>query len=134
MSEVESYLKIWSKQEPSEIARRVGELLHVWDGIHHFEQDLMRKVDWSHPHFISMPYRGDLATFDSEMLTRLVFLAHDYCIRVSIMPKTSSLLQIMFHPRSSRDGGLARRHPTLECAVAEYRRYQSAPGELEVAK
>ena len=62
----------------------------------------------------------ELATFDSDALTRLVIGAHDACRRVSIHPHTFRHLRILYHPRE-RDGDMMRRHPTMDEAVASFR-------------
>lgn len=116
------HLKYWSKKPPSEVGIRVAKMLDAWDGLHHFDGELMKKVEWSHPYFIAMKLRGDrLSTFDFGSLTRLVFLAHDHCIRVEIRPCNMQFLQLMFHPRHTREGGMAERHPTIEHALTNYR-------------
>lgn len=64
--------------------------------------------------------RGDLATFDYNELTRLVLMAHDKCIRVSISPLSKSTLQIAIWKRQ-REGSMSERHPTLEQAIEKFR-------------
>lgn len=64
--------------------------------------------------------RGDLATFDYNDLTRLVLMAHDKCIRVSVSPLNKSVLQIAIWKRQ-REGPMAERHPTLEQAIEKFR-------------
>lgn len=65
--------------------------------------------------------RPQLATFDSNYLTRLVIGAHDACIRVDINPHTFRHLSIAMWQRASREGELHRRHPTIEQAIEKYR-------------
>lgn len=64
--------------------------------------------------------RGDLSTFDYNQLTRLVIMAHDKCIRVSIMPLSKAALQICIWKRE-REGSMSERHPTLEQAIEKFR-------------
>lgn len=67
----------------------------------------------------------NLATYDSNALTRLVFAAHDRCCRVSIVPCNPRRLTIQVHPRK-RDGvGLSDRHPTIESALSAWRLHHS---------
>jgi len=115
------HLKYWSKGPPSDVGLRVAKLLEEWDGLHHFKEDMMRKVDWANDHFIAVKLRAGMATFDFNGLTRLVFLAHDHCIRIEIAPLNPQLLRVLFHPRHVREGSICERHPTLEQAVASYR-------------
>lgn len=122
MSEVRTYLKHWSKSEPSVAAIRVAELLEAWQGLHHLEDDQMRKADWTNWYVkLNMRRTAALATVDFNDLTRLVFLAHDHCIRVEIVPCNPQYLTLLFHPRQTRVGTLAARHPTLEAALEEHR-------------
>ncbi len=65
----------------------------------------------------------DLATFDSDGLTRLVFSAHDHCARVSINSAGFGGIAIEVHLRKGRDHTERwDRHPTLEVAVARWRK------------
>lgn len=116
------------KGPPSLIGVRVGQLLEEWDGLHHFEDDLMRKMEWSHPLFIKMNFRGSLSSFDFDGLTRLLFLAHDHCIRVEVRPCNPQLMTVLFHPRL-REGAMPLRHPTLEQAVEAWRSNHLIPAE-----
>jgi hypothetical protein len=63
--------------------------------------------------------RGDLATYDYNQLTRLVFMAHSKCVRVSIMPSSPRHLRIVIWKRQ-HEGGMAQRHPTLEQAIESF--------------
>lgn len=108
-------------KEVGPVGERVARLVDWWqDGIYHIEHDALR-ADWSHPHYVALVVygrSGRLATFDFGSLTRLVFGAHDHCIRVEITSANWSHLRIMFHPRDTRNGFTMARHPTLEHAVA----------------
>lgn len=90
-------------------------LCDVFGGEHHVEQI----KEWGYG--IMCPHYGDLSTFDFDVLTRLVVLAHDRCVRVGVIPYRPRELAITLHKRT-RDGGVSRRHPTLEQAVATVRR------------
>lgn len=65
-------------------------------------------------------HTGDLSTFDFDDLTRLVFLAHDMCFRVSIIPGRG-LSKIAVWVRGSRKGKMNERHPTIRDALNEWR-------------
>ena len=82
-------------------------------GLHNAYPSLLAKADWSSEHRISIAIRGELATYDFNLLTRLVVMCHDLCIRVSVSPHGPKHLQLMFHPRQ-REGGMSDRHPTIE--------------------
>lgn len=64
--------------------------------------------------------RGDLATFDYNDMTRLVFMAHDKCYRASVSPSSKSVLEIAIWKRQ-REGSMCERHPTLEQAIEKFR-------------
>ena len=123
---VKSHLQYWTKEQPSTIGIRVAKLLDEYAGLHHFEPSLMKKVRWENTHYIEMRLdhhstTGQLSTFDFDNLTQLVFLAHDHCIRIDIRPCNGSHFTLLFHPRE-REGGMSRRHPTIEQAIAAWRK------------
>ena len=62
------------------------------------------------------------ATVDFNGLTKAVLMAHDRCIRFEIRPSGPGMLKLFFHKRHQRDGDLSLRHPTIETAIAEYRK------------
>ncbi len=74
-------------------------------------------------------HQGDLATFDGDQLTRLVFLAHDRCVRVSILNSGPRMVRIVIHPRMGREGGFSVKHPTIEDALAVWRKTNPAIAE-----
>jgi hypothetical protein len=125
-ADVMQHLKYWCNA-PSDVGLRVAKLLDEWDGLHHFDQAMMKKVEWTNTHFIAIKLGGGLASFDFNNLTRLIFLAHDHCIRVEIAPLTFKVLRVLFHPRHKREGNIYERHPTLEQAVGAYRGNHPAP-------
>lgn len=77
---------------------------------------------WWSDNAIAVSWRGELATFDRDHLTRLVLLAHDACIRVAIDAMSRRTLEITLHERA-RDGRRSIRHPTIAGAIAEHRRF-----------
>jgi hypothetical protein len=87
-------------------------------GLHNYRG--ASEIDWSRNDYVEVRWDGELATYDFSNLTRLVFLAHDACVRVSISPRSHRSLTLLFHQRQ-REGGIWQRHPTLENAVAEHR-------------
>lgn len=121
-AEIRQHLSYWSKVEPSDVGLRVARLLEEWEGLHNFDDNAMRKSDWSNTLYIDLrlPF-SRLSTFDFMGLTTLVFLAHDHCIRVEIRPCNYQYLSVLFHPRKTRTGSTVLRHPLLEEAVAGWR-------------
>jgi len=114
------WLKRNTKREISPLGERVAELLGEWAyGLYHL--DKIENVNWSHDYFIEykLSYHN-MATFDGSDLTRLVFLAHWLCIRVSVEPSGSRALRLVFHGRE-REGGISARHPALDQAVEKFK-------------
>lgn len=64
--------------------------------------------------------RGDLATYDYNALTRLVLMAHDKCIRVSVEALNMNTIKVAIWKRE-REGGMSERHPTIEYAIEKFR-------------
>ena len=104
-------------------------LSDLFAGSHHIPPRALRRVDWSNPYWIEFVIDAHFATYDASNLTRLVFLAHDYCLRVSIEPAAYRYFRLIFHPRQ-REGDIFTRHPSLEQAVATWRELHQNP-ELE---
>lgn len=75
--------------------------------------------------FVRIVWQGELATWDSDGLTKLVFLAHEARIRVSIQGCGPRYTEIIFHPRV-HDGCIGRRHPNIDEAVTAFREYLPA--------
>lgn len=66
-------------------------------------------------------YAGQLATYDYDALTRLVFLAHDRCIRVEIIQGAPGRVGVAIWKRHGRNGDMTDRHPTIKCALVNWR-------------
>ena len=62
---------------------------------------------------VELRYRGDLATFDADELTRLVKAAHREYVRVSVSARCKGILTIYLHPRKA-EGSSWERHPGME--------------------
>ena len=108
---------------PSENGARCAELVSLWvGGLHNFPrgEEALHKVDWS-GRYVAFTTLDSLSTVDGNSLTRLVCLAHDLAIRAEIQPAMKNL-RVVLYPRR-REGGIGQRHPTLEAAVAEQRRF-----------
>ena len=56
-----------------------------------------------------------MSTYDCDMLTRAVLMAHKRLIRFEIVPSGPGMLGLVFHKRKNRVGGnMWDRHPTIE--------------------
>jgi hypothetical protein len=110
----------------SELGKDVADLLgELFFGIYHIQPEVMR-ADFSNPTWIEVLVHKSLATFDFNELTRLVFLAHHMAIRVDVSAARNGILRLMFH-RRERDGGISKRHPTLDEAVCSFKNHVSVP-------
>lgn len=69
---------------------------------------------------------GDLSTYDFDILTRLVLLAHDRCVRVSLTPCGPRHIRIGISPRARTDSTHTN-HPTIAQAIE---RFAQRPGEF----
>jgi len=57
-----------------------------------------------------------LATFDFDLLTRLVVLCHDAALRLEVSAANPHNVRLSFWQRQ-RTGGMSKRHPTMEEAT-----------------
>lgn len=71
---------------------------------------------------MSVTWRGGFCTFDRGDLPLLVFLCHEARIRLEVDPAGPHLLRLSFFPRRV-GGALHERHPNLDEAVKEFRKY-----------
>lgn len=100
---------------------RVADLVNeLYRGIYHIGNEVCR-ADWSSDGFISIVVPDPLlATYDNDMLTRLVILAHDRNIRASIRASSPRYLRLEFMA-VTRSGFFADRHPTLSEGLKKLR-------------
>jgi hypothetical protein len=86
-----------------------------------------KNAEWNFGYGVSFQVeRRHFATTDSNGLTTLVIAAHEEAMRVEISSATFTHLTITFHPRE-RPGDFSKRHPTIEEAVARYRKDYPRP-------
>ena len=108
----------------SDFGRQVADLLgDLYRGIYHIDISNLRKVEWGELNHIAISVYdqcGHWATTDGDLLTWLVVLAHDRCIRVSIEATTRRYLRLRFSQRQ-RAGDIGQSHPTLEVHAAVIR-------------
>ena len=103
----------WASQDQVECILLIVDLL---GGLHHLESSI-KEFGYG----VKTSLWGDVSTFDSDRLTSLVFLAHDRCIRVSIVQSSPRKIGIVLFKRHSRDGSMSKRHPTIEQALTLWR-------------
>jgi len=102
----------------SPLGRAVADLLgELFLGIYHLDLGSLHRVEWDNDHHISIVIGWkDWSTFDNNLLTRLVFLAHHTALRVDLDPRANNYLMLTFYQRK-RSGSGWDRHPTLREAV-----------------
>jgi len=100
---------------------------YAFGGIYHIDKQVIR-ADFQSNHHVSVCIGSSLATFDDDILTRLVFLAHQMHIRFAVKGAAPGYIRMEFWPRQSREGRMFERHPTLDEAVAQFKKYF---GEVE---
>lgn len=117
----EEHFRKYVCENPSPLGLEVAELIdRLVAGFHHIESDLRGKVDWSNTHHIVVPWprHFNLATVDSDLLTRLVVLSHDMMLRVEVRPRAHRWQEFIFHKRLTRTGSLMERMPAIEEHIA----------------
>lgn len=106
--------------EPFEVrANRV--LATAFGGLHHVPRIV--KHDQGHERYEMWEVNtwDDLSTWDFNILTVLVIMAHDQCVRLSICHSGPRMVKIRMWPRK-RHGGITERHPTIEEAIDRVRK------------
>ena len=66
-------------------------------------------------------FANRLSTFDFHLLTKLVFFAHDRCVRVELASGGPCDIGVRLHRRHTREGWMGERHPTMEEALQKHR-------------
>ena len=123
----------WASDDQWECIHLVADLV---GGFHHLEGKIK---DFGLTGVRTSLY-SDVSTFDSDRLTRLVFLAHDRCIRASVVSSGPRRIGIELFKRHAREGSTSKRHPTIEQALALWRKShpetdnQTAQSEQEEGK
>jgi hypothetical protein len=122
-AEIIDQLSFYMKEgtTPSEAGIRCAVLLDSLVGLHHIDGAAMKKADWTNDRWLQITLNGSFSTCDYDDLTRMVFLAHDMCIRIEIVAATRGRVSLMLHPRHTRNGQMSKRHCTIETALANFR-------------
>lgn len=92
-------------------------LSRVFGGMHHVYS--LKKFAGPNAHWTCI-HSGTVATFDFDQLTRLVFAAHEYCVRVQISNGGPNSLKLWLHNRTGREGNNYERHPDLATALERW--------------
>ena len=87
-------------------------LSRLFGGFHHCPRIRERRYGVA-----CSPYGDKMSTWDSNLLTKLVVMAHDNCVRASILPAGSNQTRIVLFRRSLRpeqtDEPIGRSHPIM---------------------
>ncbi|HEU4322019.1 MAG TPA: hypothetical protein VFS21_02615 [Roseiflexaceae bacterium] len=120
--DVRAFLTSYGVGAVSPLGERAAQMLSIlFYGMHNAWRKI-GAVDWSNPTWIEIAIDGDWSTYDNTSLTRLVLTAHDLALRCNLSPRSYRRMTLMIHPRE-RDGQHHQRHPTIEQALEEWRRY-----------
>lgn len=96
-----------------------------WDlfsGLYHIQRAAL-KADWSDPDYVVVCVNAsNWSTFDTDRLTKFVFLCHHYCVRGEIDAAAHNYFWLGFSPRDPM-GNFYHRHPSLEEAVESFRKF-----------
>lgn len=98
-------------------------LRHVFCGMHHVYSLKKEAGHWTCIH------NGELSSYDNNYLTRLVFAAHFYCLRVWISQGGPRSLKIHVGRRYCRTGDMGTNHPSIETALRWWN--QPKPGTAD---
>ena len=113
MPEKEPYRKDWMTDDQYECHRMLADIV---GGFHHIYNKVKPWADG-----IETSINGQWSTFDFNLLTRAVVLAHDRTIRFGVESSGRGLFRIVMHKRRTREGRMSERHPTIEDAIQTLR-------------
>lgn len=115
------YRKPWMSDDQWECAKLIA---RVQGGFHHCAE-----IKQAYTGIRTYVHAHRLATFDFNLLTELVFEAHDRCIRVELAQSAPGKVGILLHKRHAREGRMYEYHPTIEQALADWRTRNPTPQE-----
>jgi hypothetical protein len=112
-------------EELTDFQKRVVDIVGmVGGGI--YNAPISTKIDWKYSwNGVSFTWHREMATWDFDQLTRLVFLCHEARIRCQIESAGPKLLRLTFWEREAT-GDMSVRHPNLDEAVRAFREYLPA--------
>lgn len=88
-------------------------LTWAFKGAHHFDGPV-----YAHGQGVRTTAHGGASTFDDDLLTRLVVVAHIDAVRIEIVNGGPSRLGVMAHPRKRDSDCSMARHPTERELIA----------------
>jgi hypothetical protein len=115
--------------EMSETGKAAADLLgDVFLGIYHMNYTSLKKVDWTDEWNIEVTVGKELSSFDGDELTRLLLLAHDRRMRVSLVGLGPHYMRLCISKRKKRTGQMHERLPTMEDHIALLRDHYEREG------
>lgn len=90
-------------------------LCELFGGAHH----VPKVKEWGEG--IAVDTFQPFATFDSDRLTYLVFLAHERCVRIQVQSSSPRHIKIALWKRQGREGRYFERHPSIDEVFACWR-------------
>jgi hypothetical protein len=105
------------------LGRTVAEALgYVYRGLYHLPTGSLKRATWRDERCVSINVPGfDMASWDGARLTQLVVVSHDLGLRLEISPAGPRHLKLRFSQRTTREGSISCRLPTLEDHVLAIR-------------
>ena len=91
-------------------------LSQLFCGFHHIPNE----PKYASENGISLNILNSMATHDSDKLTRLVIMAHNWGIRCSLEP-CMRYMKMYLHVRKQRKGSISLRHPVISEKVKQYK-------------
>ena len=111
--------------EVSPLGERAADFLGLlFLGLYHLGNKRVRQTDWSRPDFFEIKLEKQLATYDFNELTRIVFLSHEMLLRVSI-ENTRGGLRMMLHSRKNESAHRWEQMPTIDEHIERLRCHYS---------
>jgi hypothetical protein len=83
----------------------------VFGGRHHTSKVI---IPDDHDGFFEVQFWQDVATWDGNIMTKMVVAGHDLGLRVNFDANGLRGMKVLLHNRKSREGKMHTRHPTLE--------------------
>lgn len=100
--------------EMSSLGKEVANIIgYVGYGIYNAPIDY-KKIEWDNDIWVEVDWKGDLANWDFDRLTKLILECHKRMIRISIEAKSKGILKMYYHKRKGREGMMNERMPTIE--------------------
>lgn len=115
--------------ELSDFQKRVCNIIGIVGGGIYNAPINTERIDWNYGGGVSLNWHRELATWDFNQLTMLVFLCHEARIRVQLESTGPRATKISFWQRK-HEGQMSVRHPNLDEAVVEFRTWFKSENQI----